>query len=533
MSQVPPVDESRRHFLQQTSLAAGLSLFVPSVLLAQGGNLVADTTTGKVRGVALEGGVKLFRGIPYGGDTSGKNRFMPPTKVAPWAGVRDCTDWGHVAPQRQNDNPNDYGKMVGWNNYRGGMSEDCLVLNVWTPALRDGGNRAVIVHFHGGGYSSGSGNLVALEGHHAVRAGNVVVVTVTHRLGALGYTDLSAFGGPELATSGNVGMLDLVAALRWIHDNIENFGGNPNSVLIFGQSGGGGKVCTIMTMPSAKGLFQRAGVQSGSTLRIGRPEAAHRAADTMLTKLSVAKGDLAKLQSLPVEQIIAAGGGGGPVMDGNVVPRDPFDPDASPLSANVPMIIGSCLQDASFTMTDFDADEAALRRYAETQSPGKGDEIVAAYRKIYPSVAPYLLKATMATDRGMRRSAITQGERKAAQGSAPAFLYRWDWPVPGGGNRWGATHGSDLSVSLSNPTTDMTLNTPAAQVMAKRIGSAFIAFAKTGNPSNPVIPRWPAYNATERSVMIFDTNTRVERDPNRELRLLWDRLPAAATRAPA
>jgi para-nitrobenzyl esterase len=521
-----PWRSDRRRFLCQASLAAAGWLSAPRLLPAQGRDPVADTTSGKVRGVALEGGVMLFRGIPYGGDTSGRNRFMPPTKVAPWTGLRDCTDWGHVAPQRVNDKPNDYTRMVGWNDYRGGMSEDCLQVNVWTPALRDGGNRAVMVHFHGGGYTSGSGNLVALEGDHLVRLGNVVVVTVTHRLGALGYLDLSAFGVRELASSGNVGMLDLVAALGWVHDNIENFGGNPRSVLIFGQSGGGGKVSTMMAMPSAKGLFHRAAVQSGSTLRLTRPDAAQRSADTLLEKLGVAKGDLAKLQSLPAEQIIAAQGNVGPVMDGTLVPRDPFDPDAPAVSADVPMIIGSCLEDMSFTNQNFDADEDVLARYAEAQSPGNGHEILAAYRKLYPSKRPYLLQGMMATDRGWRRSAVTQAERKAAQGTAPAFMYRWDWPIPGGGDKWGATHGADLSASFANPTTDMTMNTAEAKVMASRLGSAYIAFAKTGNPSNGAIPDWPAYNASERPVMIFDTRTRVERDPNGELRLLWDRLLA-------
>jgi para-nitrobenzyl esterase len=526
MSRRVRIDSGRRRFLQHASFAAAGSLVAPRLLLAQGGDLIGETATGKVRGLALDGGVKVFRGIPYGGDTSGKHRFMPPTNVTPWAGVRDCTNWGHVAPQRVNDNPNDYTKMVGWNNYRGGMKEDCLVLNVWAPALRDGGKRAVMVHFHGGGYTSGSGNLVALEGDHAVRLGNVVVVTVTHRLGALGYSDLSAFGVPELASSANVGMLDLVAALQWVHDNIENFGGDPNTVLIFGQSGGGGKVSTMMAMPSAEGLFHRAAVQSGSTLRLTRPEGAQRSAEMMLSRLGVAKGDLAALQSLPFEQIIAAQGNAGPVMDGSIVPRDPFDPDAPAMSANVPMIIGSCLEDMSFTMTDFNADEDALPRYAETQASGKGPEITAAYRTLYPSKRPHLIKGMMATDRGWRRSAVTQAERKAAQNRAPAFLYRWDWPVPGDGNRWGATHGADLSASFANPTTDMTLNTPEAKVMAHRLGSAYIAFAKTGRPDNPALPPWPPYTATERSVMIFDTNTRVERDPNRELRLLWDRLLA-------
>ena len=519
---------TRRDFLKQASFAAAGATVASNLVLAQGGDLIAETTHGKVRGVTLDG-VKLFRGIPYGGDTSGKNRFMPPTKVAAWAGVRDCTDWGHVAPQRVNNNPNDYGRMVGWNNYRGGMSEDCLVVNVWTPALRDGGNRAVMVCFHGGGYTSGSGNLVALEGQYLVKAGNVVVVNVNHRLGALGYLDLSAFGGPELASSGNVGMMDCVAALQWIRDNIASFGGNPNNVMISGQSGGGGKCSTLMAMPSAKGLFHRVALQSGSTLRIARHETAQRNAATLLKTLGVANGELAKLQAVPFEQIMAAQANAGPVMDGTVVPRDPFDPDAPAVSASVPMLIGTCLEDAGFNMTDFDADEAALTSYVEAQAPGKSAEVVAAYRKLYPSKRPYLVKGMIATDRGGRRNAVTQAERKVAQKAAAAYLYRWDWPVPGGGNKFGATHGSDLSLSFANPTTDVTLNTPEAQVMAQRIGLAFISFAKTGKPDHSGIAAWPAYNTTERPVMIFDTQTRVEKDPNRDLRLLWDKLLASAT----
>jgi para-nitrobenzyl esterase len=517
--------DSRRQFLQRASLVGAGSVVAPGLVFAQGGDLVADTTNGKVRGVAVDG-VKLFRGIPYGGDTSGKNRFMPPPKVAGWAGVRDCTDWGHLAPQRVNNAPNDYTRMVGWNNYRGGMSEDCLVVNVWTPALKDGGNRTVMVCFHGGGFTSGSGNLVALEGHHLVKTGNVVVVNVNHRLGALGYLDLSAFGGPELATSGVVGMMDCVAALQWVRDNIENFGGNPKSVLIFGQSGGGGKCSTLMAMPSAKGLFHRVALQSGSTLRIARHETAQKNAEALLTKLGVGKGDLTALQGLPFEQIIAAQTNAGPVMDGVVVPRDPFDPDAPAISADVPMLIGTCLEDAGLNMTDWDADEAALESWVDAQVPGKSAEVIAAYRTLYPTKRPYLIKAMIATDRGGRRNSVTQAERKVAQGAAPVYMYRWDWPVPGGGNKWGATHGADLSASFANPTTEMTLNTAEAKIMATRLGSAFISFARSGNPDNRAIPHWPAYNTTERPVMIFDTETRVQNDPNRALRQMWDKLMA-------
>ena len=362
MAQMPVSRGARRRFLQQMSFVAAGSLVAPRFTFGQARELVADTTLGKVRGLTIDG-IHSFRGIPYGGETAGKNRFMPPTRPRPWTGVRDCTDWGHIAPRPVSSNPpSEYTLAVGWNNNRGGLSEDCLNVNVWTRALRDGGNRAVMVCFHGGGYTSGSANLVALEGQHLVRTGDVVVVNVNHRLGALGYLDLSAFGGPELKSSANVGMLDCVAALEWVRDNIATFGGNPNNVMISGQSGGGGKCSTLMVMPAAKGLFHRVALQSGSTLRSGRHETAQRAAETLWTKLGVAKGDLAKLQSIPFEQVVAAQQNAGPVMDGVVVPRDPFDPDAPAISSNVPMIIGTCLEDSSYNINAPVADDAELAR---------------------------------------------------------------------------------------------------------------------------------------------------------------------------
>ncbi|AXB80148.1 carboxylesterase/lipase family protein [Novosphingobium sp. P6W] len=512
---------SRRDILVSGS-TLGAALLAPNIVLAQAGPLIAETTNGRVRGSRADGVIQ-FRGIPYGGDTGNRNRFMPPTQVAKWSGIRDATQWGHVAPQPNATNPDAYGQMVGWNNYRGGISEDCLVVNIWTPSL-DAKKRAVMVMIHGGGFTSGSGNLVALEGQFMARAGDVVVVTVNHRLGGLGYSDLSAFGGAELAASGNVGMLDIAQALRWVHDNIERFGGDPARVAISGQSGGGGKVSTLLAMPSAAGLIHRAAVQSGSTLRVSTPDIAQRETQQMLDKLGVAQGDLRKLQSLPYEQIITAQGRLGPVVDGTVLPRQPFDPDAPAISAAVPMIIGTCLEDFGFALPDKGDTEDSLRAFAEQQAPGHGAEVLKAYRQLHPAKRPYLVKAMIVTDLRVARDAIRQAERKAAQGGAPAYLYRWDWPVPGGGGGWGAVHGADLSPSMSNPTTLVTMNTPAAQLMSRRIGQAFIAFTKTGNPNCGEIPDWPAYDAQRRSVMLFDTNTRVANDPDRDLRLMWDKL---------
>jgi para-nitrobenzyl esterase len=290
-------NHSRRQFVRGAACVTAGALAVPRLAICQGGHDVVETTLGRIRGVTMDG-IKCFRGIPYGADTSGRNRFLPPRKPAGWPAVRDCTDWGHVAPQHINPNPSAYTKYVGWNNYRGGMSEDCLVVNVWTPALRDKGNRPVMFIIHGGGYTSGSGNLEALEGQHLAKLANIVVVTVNHRLGMLGFADLSAFGGDELRISGNVGMMDLVMALEWVRDNIGQFGGNPQSVTITGQSGGGGKCSHLMAMPSARGLFHKVAIQSGSTLKTGRHEDRQKDAERLFTKLGVATGELAKLQSV-------------------------------------------------------------------------------------------------------------------------------------------------------------------------------------------------------------------------------------------
>ena len=514
----------RRNFLQ-TSLAATAACAVPNLVLAQGGDAIAQTSNGRVQGRS-ENGLKVFRGIPYGGDTAGRNRFMPPTAVAAWAGTRDCTDWGHIAPKPvSNAPPSDYGRMVGWSNYRGGLSEDCLNLNVWTPGL-DNAKRAVMVIIHGGGYTSGSGNLVALEGDHAAKAGNIVVVTVNHRLGALGYMDLSAVGGAGFAPSGVVGQMDLVQALQWVRDNIDRFGGDPGRVMITGQSGGGGKVSTLLAMPSGKGLFHRAVLQSGSTITLTHHDAAQRNAEALLTKLGLTRNDIGKLQSLPFEQLMAAQGNVGPVVDGVVVPRDPFAPDAPAVSAGVPLMIGSCLEDSGLNMTDWDIDEKGLAAWTQTQAQGKGAMVLAEYRRLYPAKRPFFIKAMIATDKGLRRNVVTQAERKSAQGAAPAFVYRWDWQTPAQGGKFGAIHGTDLSMSFSNPDTDVGTNTASAQAMARRIGDATIAFAKTGSPDCAAIPHWPAYDATTRAMMIFDDRTQVENDPNRDLRLMWNGLLA-------
>src|SRR5258708_823498 len=268
----------RRQFLKQASLVlagAQASAFLPfssagadqtKPASAAGSDFVVETTGGKVRG-AVQEGIKVFKGIPYGAGTAGKNRFMPPEKAASWTGVRDATAFGHVAPQVLAAGRYDYVRIIDWLTLPGGQSEDCLVVNVWTPGVKDHAKRAVLVSFHGGGFATGSGANIGYNGHPLAKYGDVVAVTLNHRLGCLGYLDMADIGAPpEFAHAGVAGMMDCVLALEWVRDNIANFGGDPGNVMIFGQSGGGAKVSHLMAMPSAKGLFHKAAIQSGSSL---------------------------------------------------------------------------------------------------------------------------------------------------------------------------------------------------------------------------------------------------------------------------
>jgi para-nitrobenzyl esterase len=520
----------RRQFLKTASAAA---LFTPGIFAApkkSSGEIVTDTSNGKVRGFDSNG-VKTFRGIPYGGDTSGKNRFMPPTPASKWAGVRECTEYGHISPQRLVTNAGDYEKAIEWDKQRGGLSEDCLNLNIWTRALKDGVKRPVLVSYHGGGYTTGSGNLPAYEAEPLVHFADVVVVTVNHRLGPLGYTYLGELAGPDFALSGVAGMMDCVQSLQWVRDNIANFGGDPGNVFIFGQSGGGSKTSTLLSMPSAKGLFHRAAVMSGSALRLTHQDAATQAAATLLSKVGVDKSRIADLQNVPFEKLITAAGIAGPSVDGKIIPRDPFDPSAPEVSADIPMIIGTELDDAGLRMTDWDLDEAGLKKWTAEQ-PGIGsghvDHVLDVYHRAFPNVTrPYLIKTKIATDRGTRRNATTQAERKAAQGKAPAYLYRWDWPSPAYGGKLGAVHGTDVSLCFHNTAPPILTDNAESHIMADKLASVWVNFARTGNPNNKQIPHWPAYNAEHRPTMLFSLKAHVEDDPSKEVRLLWDELRSA------
>ncbi len=495
----------------------------------------ADTQYGKIQGMA-NAGIKEFKGVPYGASTGGKNRYMPPKKPTAWTGVRESFAYGQISPQTISPPTSDYSQLIQWDlHYGTGMGEDVLTLNVWTPGIKDGGKRAVMVSFHGGGFATGSGNGPQYDGTQLARLADVVVVNVNHRLASLGYLHLADLGAPpEFAQAGVGGMMDLVASLEWVRDNIENFGGDPSKVMIFGQSGGGAKTSTMLAIPSAKGLFHSAGIQSGSAIRSATREQATKSAELLLAKLGVAKGNIADIQKLPWQQILEAqtslGGNASftPVVDGTILPHHPFDPAAPPESADVPIIISNTLEDAALRLTNFSLTEDGLRTMMNQRYGAKAEPMLAMYRNRYPDKSPFLIQAQIFTDSTSRRSAILQAERKAAQGKAPAYMYLWSFASGGFGGKFGAVHGTDVSATFNNYRDGVGgTGSEDERALWARFSNTWISMAKNANPNNSKIPNWPPYDANTRATMVFDKEVRVENDPRSEIRKFWAEMPRA------
>jgi para-nitrobenzyl esterase len=366
------------------------------------------------------------------------------------------------------------------------------------------------------------------------RFGNVVVVTVNHRLGALGYLDLADIGAPsEYVHAGVAGMLDIIQALQWVRGNIERFGGDPGTVMVFGQSGGGRKVSTLLAMPTGKGLFHRAAVQSGSQIRSMTREEGTKAADLLLRQLGLDRSRLNELFTMPWDRILAAQAAlsAGPVrefwpiVDGDTLPQHPFDPAAPAVSADIPMIVSNCLHDAALALTNFDLTDDGLKAIVvKLVGEAKAEQVLDAYYQTYPNATPFQIQAALFTDRDHNHRAVTQAERKAVAGGASVWMYRFDWPSPGYSGKFGAVHATDTALVLHNAHVPIDGDRPVAHELADKMAAAWVAFARNGNPNTPATPSWPPYTVERRETLVINTRQRVISDPGRTFRLLWNEL---------
>ncbi|MGZ5921731.1 MAG: carboxylesterase/lipase family protein [Rhizomicrobium sp.] len=524
---------SRRQILAAGGVAAaGLALDAPGAIAA-GAGPVANTKYGKIRGTA-NGSIKVFKGVPYGASTAGANRFMPPQPPTPWSDVRDTIAYGDQSPQAPAMGFMEE-EMVSLDHSP--MSEDCLRLNVWTAGLKDGKKRPVMVWLHGGGFSGGSGGNVRYDGTNLARKHDVVLVTVNHRLNAFGFLYLAKLGGEKYADSGNAGMLDIVAALNWVKDNIAEFGGDPDRVTIFGQSGGGGKVTTAMAMPQAVGRFHGVIAESGLALKAVTPDEATGVASKIMAQLNLQPGQVDQLQQIPYQQILAAmaalgpaGNRFGPVLDGRslVSGNGAFDPVAPSLSADVPMILGSTLTEVTFfNATPLDPiDDATLRADLKRGlriDDATTEKLITLYKRDFPQADNTRLYQLIGSDNFVTANVALVAERKAALGKAPAYVYHFEKPTPVRDGKLGVPHTVEITYVFDNldvPTENAITGTGKDRYpMADKMSRAWTNFARTGNPNVAGLPQWRPYSVSDRAVMIFNDQCKLVVDPYPEERM--------------
>ena len=517
---------SRRQFASRL-LSAGTFCLAPA-LIARGaaGSPVASTTSGRVRGF-LENGVFVFRGVRYGADTS-RRRFMPPLPPIPWEGVVETFDYGPAAPQSNTDER---------------ISEDCLYLNVWTPGLEREAKRPVMFYIHGGAYAHGSGSSPLYDGTELSRHGDVVVVTVNHRLNVFGYLYLQRFtGGDDLADSGNVGQLDLILALRWVRENIAEFGGDPDNVMVFGQSGGGAKIATMMAMPAARYLFHRAASMSGQQVTASGPLNATRRTRAYLDEIGIAPDGVQSLPGMPMETLLKGLEARdpvyeygavyfGPVLDMRSLMRHPFYPDAAPQSAHIPMIIGNTSGETRAFLRDPRYYDLAWAELPELLIPNmrvdiQPEHVVSEYRKLYPDYTPSEVFFAATTAARSWRAAVIEAEERAKQRGAATYVYQLNWESPVR-PQLGAPHGFDIPLVFGNLDTENSLTGTGreARAVSGMMSDAFISFARTGDPNHRRLPQWQRFTLLRRETMIFDSEPRQEDDPRGGERRLFETVP--------
>ena len=560
---------TRRSFLSRSSLSllslAALRSYPAFAESSKGESVELETTYGRIRGLKVNG-LSTFKGIPYGGSVSGANRFKAAARLQPWTGVRDALKSGPPSLQP--------GSRPSFGTSEGTPAEDCLYLNVWTPAA-DGRKRPVMFYSHGGGFTVGSGGAPYQDASNLARTWDVVVVATNHRLGLMGFLYLGELGGEEYATSGNQGLVDICDGLKWVHDNIGAFGGDPDNVMIFGESGGGAKTSCLYAMPKAAPYFNKASIESGPGIRMLPRDVAAETTLMVLKQLGLEKKEWRKLLEIPADKLLAVqvelgkqpggpltmsggrkgiGGGGrpggfGPVVDGSILPRHPFDPDAPAISKDKPLIVGYNRDETIFFFMEshntdvFNLTEASLKERLQNEFGDHAEDVFSTYRKSRPEASPTDLYIAISSARMFGFGSITIAERKVAQEGAPVYAYIFTYEsqrlVPGTQHKVGAAHAMEIAYKFDliepdsqgaggdpqqTATRTMLDTGPDSVKTAHNMSQMWSTFARTGTPGAKGQPDWPAYDTSKRATMLINAECKVVDDPFALERSLWERL---------